>query len=466
MAAVKVETERKPGSQVVLSVEVPEDQVASSIERAYQRLAPRVKVAGFRPGKAPRPMVEREIGWPALRQEALDLLLPTAYNAALDESGLDPIDVPRVEVEQFERGIPFRFRAVVSVKPELKLSDYRDIRVPRPKTEVTDAEVDEALDRLRARFAELHSVERPVHQGDFLTIDLHLLKQGAVLVGESQQDAQVEVDPERLVPGLAPGLAGQAVGETRDIRVTLPADYPKRDLAGSEVIFRVTIKSIKERRLPALDDDFAKQVGRGQTLGELRQELRDDLQEAAARADEQRFENDVLKALAERVQVEVPDALTDREVSRQVRELELRLQEQGVRLDRYLQYTNTTLEVLRSERRPQALQKVRLELALEAVAEREGLTVSDGEVDEAVSRAVSDDPTLARPDELRSADPVRAYFRHQLLMRKTIDHLSALASGESSATIGAPAPAGAPREAVEVAGKPGLGAAGIEEERT
>src|ERR671934_2240246 len=466
MAAVKVETERKPGSQVVLSVEVPEDQVASSIERAYQRLAPRVKVAGFRPGKAPRPMVEREIGWPALRQEALDLLLPTAYNAALDESGLDPIDVPRVEVEQFERGIPFRFRAVVSVKPELKLSDYRDIRVPRPKTEVTDAEVDEALERMRARFAELHSVERPVHQGDFLTIDLHLLKQGAVLVGESQQDAQVEVDPERLVPGLAPGLAGQAVGETRDIRVTLPADYPKRDLAGSEVVFRVTIKSIKERRLPALDDDFAKQVGRGQTLGELRQELRDDLQEAAARADEQRFENDVLKALSERVQVEVPDALIDREVSRQVRELELRLQEQGVRLDRYLQYTNTTLDVLRSERRPQALQKVRLELALEAVAEREGLTVSDGEVDEAVSRGVNDDPTLARPDELRSADPVRAYFRHQLLMRKTIDHLSALASGESSATIGAPVPAGAPREAVEVAGKPGPGAAGIEEERT
>jgi trigger factor len=464
--AVKVETERKPGSQVLLSVEVPEDQVASSIERAYQRLAPRVKVAGFRPGKAPRPMVERQIGWPALRQEALDLLLPTAYNAALDESGLDPIDVPRVEVEQFERGIPFRFRAVVSVKPELKLSDYRDIRVPRSKTEVSEAEVDEALERLRARFAELHSVERPVRQRDFLTVDLHLLKQGAVLIGESQQDAQVEVDPERLVPGLGPGLEGQAVGETRDIRIALPADYPKRDLAGSEVVFRVTVKSIKERRLPALDDDFAKQVGRGQTLKELRQEVRDDLQEAAARADEQRFENDVLKALSERVQVEVPDALIDREVSRQVRELELRLQEQGVRLDRYLQYTNTTLEVLRSERRPQASQKVRLELALEAVADREGLTVSDAEVDEAVSRAVSDDSTLSRPDELRSADPVRAYFRHQLLMRKTIDHLSALASGESSVTIGAPAPAGAPREAVEVAGKAGPGSAGSGEERT
>src|SRR5919198_2346903 len=127
MAAVKVETERKPGSQVVLSVEVPEDQVASSIERAYQRLAPRVKVAGFRPGKAPRPMVEREIGWPTLRQEALDLLLPTAYNSALDEAGLDPIDVPRVEVEQFERGIPMRFTATVSIKPEITLKDYKDI---------------------------------------------------------------------------------------------------------------------------------------------------------------------------------------------------------------------------------------------------------------------------------------------------------------------------------------------------
>src|SRR5438270_6114737 len=171
--AVKVETERKPGSQVVLSVEVPVDQVSRSIEQAYSRLAPRVRIAGFRPGKAPRPMVEREIGWQTLRQEALDLLLPTAYDAALDEAGLDPIDVPRVEVEQFDRGRPMRFKAVVSIKPEITLGDYSDIRVPRPKTEVNEKDVNDALDRLRERFAELHNVDRPVQTGDFLTVDTH-----------------------------------------------------------------------------------------------------------------------------------------------------------------------------------------------------------------------------------------------------------------------------------------------------
>ena len=442
MAAVKVDTERKPGSQVVLSVEVDADQVSKSIDQAYSRLAPRVRIAGFRPGKAPRPMIEREIGWPALRQEALDLLLATAYNSALDEAGLDPIDVPRVEVQQFDRGQSMRFTATVSVKPEITLKEYKDIRVPRPRTEIGDVDVDEALERLRGRFAELHAVERPVQVGDFLTVDTHILKSGAVLIGESQTDAQLEVDRERLIPGLADGLIGQAIGESRDIRLALPADYPKKDLAGSDVVFRVTVKSVKERRLPALDDELARQVGRGETLAELRQEVHDELQEAAHQADEQRFENDVLKALDERMEAEIPEALIDREVNRRVRELELRLQEQGVKMERYLEYTNSSVDVMKAEQRPQAVQKVRLELALETVAEREGLTVSEAEIETAVANALAEDEQVSRRTrDLRTADPVRAYFRHQLLMRKTIDYLSTVAAPESSDTMEPPAEA-------------------------
>ncbi len=442
MAAVKVDTERKPGSQVVLSVEVDADQVSKSIDQAYSRLAPRVRIAGFRPGKAPRPMIEREIGWPALRQEALDLLLATAYNSALDEAGLDPIDVPRVEVQQFDRGQSMRFTATVSVKPEITLKEYKDIRVPRPRTEIGDVDVDEALERLRGRFAELHAVERPVQVGDFLTVDTHILKSGAVLIGESQTDAQLEVDRERLIPGLADGLIGQEIGESRDIRLALPADYPKKDLAGSDVVFRVTVKSVKERRLPALDDELARQVGRGETLAELRQEVHDELQEAAHQADEQRFENDVLKALDERMEAEIPEALIDREVNRRVRELELRLQEQGVKMERYLEYTNSSVDVMKAEQRPQAVQKVRLELALETVAEREGLTVSEAEIETAVANALAEDEQVSRRTrDLRTADPVRAYFRHQLLMRKTIDYLSTVASPESSDTMEPPAEA-------------------------
>ncbi len=439
MAAVKVDTERKPGSQVVLSVEVDADQVSRSIDQAYSRLAPRVRIAGFRPGKAPRPMIEREIGWPTLRQEALDLILPTAYNSALDEAGLDPIDVPRVDVQQFDRGQPMRFTATVSIKPEITLKDYRDIRVPRPRTEMGDKDVDDAIERLRARFAELHAVERPVQAGDFLTVDTHILKSGAVLIGESQTDAQLEVDKERLINGLAEGLTGQVPGETRDIRLALPADYPKKDLAGSDVVFRVTMKSIKERRLPPLDDELARQVGRGETLAELRQEVHDELQDAAHQADEQRFENDVLKALDERMEAEIPEALIDREVNRRLRELESRLQEQGVKMERYLEYTNISLDVLKAEQRPQAVQKVRLELALETVAEHEGLTVSEAEVEGAVTNALAeDDHEGHRHQDLRTADPVRAYFRHQLLMRKTIDYLSSVAAPESSDTMEPP----------------------------
>ncbi len=450
MTAVKVDTERKPGSQVVLSVEVDADQVSKSIDQAYGRLAPRVRIAGFRPGKAPRPMVEREIGWPALSSEAQDALIQAAFLAALDETGLDPIDAPRVEPEQLQRGGAFRFKASFAVKPEITLKEYKDIRVPRPHSEIGDKEVDAALERLRSRFAELHAVERPVQAGDFLTVDTHIVKSGAVLIGESETDAQLEVDKDRLITGLAEGLLGQAPGETRDIALTLPADYPKKDLAGQNVAFRITVKSIKERRLPPLDDELAKQVGRGQTFGELRQEVHDELQEAAHQADEQRFENDVLKALDERMEVEVPEALIEREVSRRVRELEVRLQEQGVKMDRYLEYTNTSMDVLKAEQRPQAVQKVRLELSLETVAEREGLTVSDAEVDEAVANALAEEDHAGhRHGDLRTADPVRAYFRHQLLMRKTIDYLSSVAAPESSDTMEPPSEA----KELESAGK-------------
>ena len=440
---MKVDTERKPGSQVVLSVEVDADQVSRSIDQAYSRLAPRVRIAGFRPGKAPRPMVEREIGWSTLRQEALDLILPTAYNSALDEAGLDPIDVPRVEVQQFDRGQPMKFTATVSIKPEITLKDYKEIRVPRPQTEIGDHDVDEAIERLRNRYAELHAVERPVQAGDFLTVDTHIVKSGAVLIGESQTDAQLEVDKERLIPGLTEGLIGQVQGETRDVRLTLPADYPKKDLAGSDVVFRITVKSIKERRLPPADElpqlmvpsEAAPGTPARQTLEELRHDIREELQDAASRGDEQRFENDVLKALEERMEVEVPEALIEREVNRRVRELEVRLEEQGLKMERYLQYTNTSLDVLQAEQRPQAVQKVRLELALETVAEREGLTVSDAEVEEAVTNALAEEDHAGhRHGDLRTADPVRAYFRHQLLMRKTIDYLSSVAAPESSDT--------------------------------
>ena len=437
-----------------MSIEVTEELVKKSIDQAYSRLAPRVRIAGFRPGKAPRPMIERELGWPVLRQEALDIILPVAYNAAVFEAKIDPIDTPRVDVQQFDRDQPMRFSATVSVKPEVELKDYSDIRVPRPQTDIIDKDVDEAIERLRARFAELHAVERPVKAGDFLTVDLHVVHSGAVLVGESQTDAQLEVEPERLLPGLAPGVEGQAIGETRDIALTLPADYPKKDLASKNVIFRVTVKSIKERRLPPLDDELARQVGRGETLAGLREEVRTELQDAADSADQQRFENDVLKALDERLQVEVPEALIDQEIDRRLRELELRLQEQGIKVDRYLEYTKTTVEALRAEQRPAAVQKVRLELALATVAERTGIDVPDAEIEAALDAALTEDQQATRrARDLRTADPVRAYFRHQLLMRKTIDHLADLAAPDSSDTIEAPTEAGESEATAEPAQK-------------
>ncbi len=434
---VKVEAERKQGSQVVLSVELGVDDVTGAIERAFNRLASRARIAGFRPGKAPRPIVERHLGWPAIREEALDLLLPTGYQAALEAAGIEAVDQPSVEILLFERNQPFRFKATVPVKPTVQLGDYRSIRAALPPTVVTDADVEVAVDRLRERFAELQVANQTqVQERDVLTVDMQVLEKGVVVVGEGKTDAELHVSREDLLPGLADALLGAERGDTREVVVTLPSDYPKKELAGLPVLFRITVKDIKRRVLPAAEE-LPKLLARDDTIAELRAEIRQELEQSAARVDQQRFESEVLRQLSEQAQIDVPEALVQKEVDQELREFETRLATQGIRLDRYLAYTNQTMEVLRAERRPLALSRVRVELALEALAAEEGLTVGEEELRETVQKALEGEGQSAR--QLRrpvQSQGVQQYFRRQLLLRKAAESICTLAASGGSDTMG------------------------------
>jgi len=434
---VKVEAERKQGSQVVLSVELGPDDVTDAVERAFLRLSSRARIAGFRPGKAPRPIVERHLGWPAIREEALDLLLPTGYQAALEAAGIEAVDEPRVEILLFERNQPFRFKATVPVKPTVELGEYRSIRVSRPRTIVTDADLDLAIDRLRERFAELEVAnESRVEENDVLTVDMQVLERGVVVVGEGKRDAELHVSREDLLPGLADALLGASPGDTREAIVMLPSDYPKRELAGLQVLFRITVKDIKRRVLPAAEE-LPKLLARDDTIVELRAEVEQELQQSAARLDQQRFESEVLRRLSEQAQIDVPEALVDKEIDQELRDFEMRLGTQGIKLDRYLAYTNQTLGKLRAERRPQALTRVRIELALEALAAKEGLIVGEEELRDTVQKALEGEgPSASQLQRVAQSQGVQQYFRRQLLLRKAAESICTLAASEGSDTMG------------------------------
>ncbi len=403
-ADIGLAVERQPDSRVQLRVEAPPSEFEKAISAALRRLSGRVRLPGFRPGKAPAAMVERAVGWDAVRQEAVDALLPELYTRALDQAGVEPVDEPQVDLETVERGQPFVFTATVTVRPEVDLRDYRALRVEVPVTEVTDEQVEEMVEELRRRNSELRDVERPAQSGDVLRTTLVMRRDGELLSGEDEQDRDLDIDRERLLPGLADALIGLEAGAERSFQLTLPDDFSREDLRAATVDIDVSVSAVRERILPPLDDALATLDERAgvTTLDELRAYYRRRLEEVSAERDREALEASALEALRDHVGVEIPESMVEREIDRQVADLEARLQSMGMPLERYLEYSGTTVEKLRGERREGAVQRLRLELALDALAQAEGI-----EVDEAA--VVREEQRLAEGRKLTAAQRRRLH---------------------------------------------------------
>jgi trigger factor len=386
VAALSVDVERKPGSQVQLRIEAPAEEVDAAITAALRRLAARVRIAGFRPGKAPPAMVERVVGWETVRQDTTEHLIPDLYRRALEQSGVEPVADPELSVEAIERDKPLAFTATVTVKPEVDLRDYLSLRVPEEKTEVTEERVDAALEEVRRRRAELVEVDRPAEAGDVLRATLAMRRGDEVLSGADGAERDLELDREAVVPDIVDGILGLPAGASRSFEVTLPSDYPREELRGARVTVDVTVHRVRERKLPPLDDSLAQLDGHGTTLTELRDHYREALLRAAEIDDRERREQHALEALRDNARVDVPNAMTEREIERQVSELEYRLASIGIPLERYLEMSGQTLDRLRAERREAAAQRVRLDLALDALAGAEGVEVDEAQVDREARR--------------------------------------------------------------------------------
>jgi trigger factor len=423
---LEVNVERLAGSQARLTVEAPATDVDRAIALALRHLGQQYRMPGFRPGKAPAAVVERAVGWDALRQHAIEDLLPEVWARAVAQTELEPVSNPDVSGVVLERGEPFRFTASVVLRPAVELGDYQQIRVPVEAAEVSDEEVGATLEALRQRYAQLEDAsDREARLGDVLTAEL-IMRHGDEIVGAPAQLQTLDLERGDLLPGMADQLLAARVGVPLEVTVTLPEEYARPELRGELVVISVDVKQIQAKELPALDDNLAAIAGQGESLAELRQFVREQLIEEGRLEAERVQEAKALDQLREVSRVEVPEVMIESEIDRQIRDLELRLSGSGISLEQLLASDGKQLEQLRGERRHPAVERVQLELMLEEVARREGLQVSDRELDENLRRIFA---TGASKDVRRRA---REPLRRELLLGEARRRVATLARGETA----------------------------------
>jgi trigger factor len=425
---LSVVTERLPKSQVGMTIEVPADVVDATYDRVLNRLASRAKIEGFRPGKAPRALVESRIGPAALREEVVETMVPQVLQQALGEKSIDPIDNPDIEVLELERGKPAKLKATISVMPDVTLGDARALQVPPPdhSHEVTDEMVERRLDDLREPMSEITPVEREVRMGDIAVIDIEVEVDGKVVESESRKSTEAEVKDGVLLPELVEILPGTFTGETREAKLHFPDDNSNPDLAGKDAMIRVTVQGVKEKVLPPLDDELAKSLtnGKQETADAYRVAVREELVESAAAITRLERGDAALKALVDASSVEVPEALVDRELTGQLESLERSLNRQGLKLERYLQYLAKSVDQWMADERPDAEARLKIDLVIREFARREGLEPSDEDILKYIDEQARDDPELkGQAGELKKSPSVRRYFASRLRRRRVLERL-------------------------------------------
>ena len=431
---LSVVTEQLPKSQVGMTIEVPAETVDATYDRVLNRLTSKARIEGFRPGRAPRSLVEARLGPAVVREEVVELMVPEVLRQALEEKSIDPIESPDVEVLELERGKPARLKATVSVMPEVKLGDVPKVEGPTEPVEVTDEMVEHRLEDLRQPLAEITPVERETRMGDVAVIDVEVDVDGAVVESETRKAMEAELKEGVLLPELLAVIPGSFVGDTRSASVKFPDDYSDPVLAGKEATITVTIQGVKEKLLPALDDALAKQLSNGkhEDVVSFRSSTRAELEESAKEIAKLDREQAIVKGLVDASSVDVPVALVDRELTSQLESMERTLSRQGLKLERYFEYMGKNINDWVEEERPAAEQRLKIDLVLGEYAKQQNLEPSDEDVTQFLEeQAGEDDELKGQVEELKKSQSARRYFASRLRRRRVLDRLAEGAAASS-----------------------------------
>lgn len=423
-AYMKATWEKIEKNTGVLQVEVEAEKVLEALDKAFKKVVKQVNVPGFRKGKVPRQIFETRFGVESLYNDAVDILLPEAYAEGIKETGIEPVDRPEIDIEQFEKGKPFIFKAQVTVKPEVELGEYKGLDIPEKDFSVKEEEIAEELKRLQNRHAELIIAEDEVVQGDTTVIDFEGFVDGVAFEGGKAERHSLEIGSGSFIPGFEDQIIGMKKEDEKDIVVTFPENYHSNDLAGKAATFKVKLHEIKRKKLPELNDEFAKDVD-FETLDELKEDIKKKLEERSENEKKQYLKDSIIEKAVENANVEIPEAMVDQEVERMLKEFEQQLTYQGMNLDLYYQFSGTDEDGLKEQFQKDAQFRVKTNLVLEKIANEENIEVSEEEIDEEVKRFA--DLYKRDIEEIRSLFNSRDYgldgLKDDIQIRKTVDFL-------------------------------------------
>ena len=367
-------------NMVKLVIEASAEEFEAGLNAAYNKNKNKISVPGFRKGKAPRKMIEQLYGSQIFFEDAANEIIPNAYADAAKESGLDIVSQPKVSIEQLEAGKPFIFAAEVAVRPEVELGEYKGVEVTKADAEVTDADVEEELKKVQDQNSRTVSVEdRAVKDGDMTVIDFEGFIDGEAFEGGKGENYPLTIGSHSFIDTFEEQMIGMNIGEEKELNVTFPEDYHAENLKGKPATFKVTVKEIKEKQLPELDDDFAQDVSDFDTLAEYKDDLKKKIAERKESEAKAKKESEAIEKVVEAAKMDIPQAMIDTQVNRMLEDFAMRLQQQGLSVEQYFQYTGMTADKIMEEMKPEAVKRIKNSLVLEAVAKAENIEVSEEE---------------------------------------------------------------------------------------
>lgn len=431
---MSLQVEKLEKNMAKLTIEVSAEELEKALETAYQKNKNKMSIPGFRKGKVPRKMIEQMYGPAVFYEDAANELIPDAYEKALEECEEEIVSSPTIDVVQIEKGKPFIFTAEVALKPEVTLGKYKGVKVEKTEVEVTEEEINAQIEKERENSARTITVtDRPVKDGDITTLDFEGFVDGVPFEGGKGGDYPLTIGSGSFIPGFEEQLIGAEIGKETEVNVTFPEDYHSADLAGKAAVFKCTVKEIKEKELPELDDEFASEVSTFDTLAEYREDVKKTLTQQKADAAKSAKEEAVIEAVVEDAKMEIPDAMLETEQRQMVDEFAQRMQMQGLTMEQYMKFTGTNPQMLLEQAKPQALKRIQSRLVLEAVAKEENLAADDAEFEAEIKDMA--EKYQMEPDKIKDmlGERGRKQVLEDLVIRKAVDFLVENAKEEKAA---------------------------------
>ena len=419
--------EKLSSNKVKLGFVVEPEKFEQGIRTAYNKMKGRIQIPGFRKGKAPMKVIENFYGKEVFYEDAFDAIFPEIYQAALKEHDVHVVDRPELNVEQIARGQELKFTVEVFVRPDVELGAYKNLGIVKTVDEVTDDDVMAEIERARDRASRwVEITDRPAKLDDQVNIDYAGFDGDVQFDGGTAEKHDLILGSGSFIPGFEEQLVGKCVGDECDVNVTFPEDYHSKELAGKPVVFKVKINGIREKEVPALDEDFVKEASEtADTVDEYKAEIRANLEKAADSRAETSFENEVIETICENAKVDIPEAMIEDQIDSMLRDMEMRMAYQGIKLDDYFKYTGQSREQVREMYREQAQERVKTQLVMEAVRKAENIEATDEETDAEIAKYAEQNKKTLEDFKKVLSDDDRKLFADGAAMQKTLDFIKA-----------------------------------------